>query len=77
MGTAEDSTGLMCRTRKFHVPVEFTTLHPMNQTIQPQGFPVNIPGSNFTVSGPAPQDSKTSDSRSFAASGVVLLLNLL
>jgi hypothetical protein len=57
-----------------NVPVEFTTLHPLNQTIQPQGFPVNVPGLNFTVSGPAPQDAKTSDSRSFAASGVVLLL---
>jgi hypothetical protein len=57
-----------------NIPVEFTTLHPLNQTVQPQGFPVNIPGLNFTVSGPAPQDAKTSDSRSFAASGVVLLL---
>jgi hypothetical protein len=56
-----------------NVPVEFTTLHPLNQTIQPQGFPVNIPGLNFTVSGPAPQDDKISDSKTFAASGVVLL----
>jgi hypothetical protein len=57
-----------------NVPVEFTTLHPLNQTLQPEGFPINIPGLNFTVSGPAPQDAKTSDSRTFAASGVVLLL---
>jgi hypothetical protein len=56
-----------------NVPVEFTTLHPLNQTVQPQGFPVNVPGLNYTVSAPAPQDAETSDSRSFAASGVVLL----
>jgi hypothetical protein len=65
-------TGILSYTT--NVPVEFTTLHPLNQTVQPQGFPVNIPGLNFTVSGPAPQDAKTSDSRSFAASGLVLLL---
>jgi hypothetical protein len=56
-----------------NVPVEFTTLLPLNQTVQPQGFPVNIPGLNYTVSSPAPQGAETSDSRSFAASGVVLL----
>jgi hypothetical protein len=56
-----------------NVPVEFTTLHPLNQTVQPQGFPVNIPGLNYTVSAPAPQGAETSESRSFAASGVVLL----
>jgi hypothetical protein len=56
-----------------NVPVEFTTLLPLNQTVQVQGFPVNIPGLNYTVSAPAPQGAETSDSRSFAASGVVLL----
>jgi hypothetical protein len=56
-----------------NVPVEFTTLLPLNQTVQPQGFPVNIPGINYTVSSPAPQGAETSDNRSFVASGVVLL----
>jgi hypothetical protein len=64
-------TGMLSYTT--NVPVEFTTLHPLNQTTQPQGFPVNIPGLNYTVSAPAPQNAETSDSRSFAASGVVLL----
>jgi hypothetical protein len=56
-----------------NVPVEFTTLHQLNQTAQLQGFPVNIPGLNYTVSSPAPQSAETSDNRSFVASGVVLL----
>jgi hypothetical protein len=64
-------TGMLSYTT--NVPVEFTTLHPLNKTTQPQGFPVNIPGLNYTVSAPAPQNAETSDSRSFAASGVVLL----
>jgi hypothetical protein len=56
-----------------NVPVEFTALQPLNQTMQPQGFPVNVPGLNYTVSAPVPEAARTTDSVSFTSSGVVLL----
>jgi hypothetical protein len=43
-----------------------------NEDFEDQNL-MNIPGLNYTVSAPAPQNAETSDSRSFAASGVVLL----
>jgi hypothetical protein len=48
-----------------NVPVEFTALQPLNQTMQPQGFPVNVPGLNYTVSAPVPEAARTTDSVSF------------
>jgi hypothetical protein len=56
-----------------NVPVEFTALQPLNETMQPQGFPVNVPGLNYTVSAPVPEEARTTDSVSFTSSGVVLL----
>jgi hypothetical protein len=56
-----------------NVPVEFTALQPLNETMQPQGFPVNVPGLNYTVSAPAPEEARTADNVFFTSSGVVLL----
>jgi hypothetical protein len=52
---------------------KFTALQPLNETMQSQGFPVNVPGLNYTVSAPVPEEARTTDSVSFTSSGVVLL----
>ena len=56
-----------------NVPVEFTALQPLNETTQTQLSPVNVPGLNYTVSAPAPEEARTTDSVSFTSSGAVLL----
>jgi hypothetical protein len=56
-----------------NVPVEFTSLQPLNETMQPQGFPVNVPGLNYTVSAPVPEEARTTDNVAFVSSAVILL----
>jgi hypothetical protein len=56
-----------------NVPVEFTALQLLNETMQSQGFPVNVPGLNYTVSAPSPEEARTTDNVAFASSGVVLM----
>lgn len=56
-----------------NVPVEFTALQPLNEPMQTHLSPVNVPGLNYTISAPAPEEARTTDSVSFTSSGAVLL----